>query len=49
MVTLRELFRYVEPEALSAPLILCKALDAEQPILAEQPSITMLSLKHNCH
>jgi hypothetical protein len=43
MATLRDLFRYVEPEALTHPLILCKAFNADEPILAESPTVTALS------
>lgn len=44
MVSVRELFRYLEPEALTGPLILCKAFNTDRPVLAVQPTVTMLSL-----
>ena len=44
MATLRELFRYLEPEVLKHPLIFCKAFSADDPVLPSTPTITASSL-----
>jgi hypothetical protein len=44
MTALRDLFRYLEPETLIHPLILCKAFDPNDLVLSEPPNTTTFSL-----
>lgn len=43
MSILRDVFRYIEPETLTHPFILCKAFTADEPIIASAPTVTALS------
>jgi hypothetical protein len=44
MASLRELYRYVEPEGLKGSLVVCKCFDADESVVPEPPAVTVPSM-----